>query len=67
MASDPRLSSDQVIIRDYYVVFWRSDSDDVGPFVINNAFNYKSDEQRLFSHIYENKDIYAPVRCVKDE
>ena len=40
--------------------------DEVGPFVIKNVFN-SGDEQRLLSHIYENKKIYAPVRCVKDD
>lgn len=65
---DPRLNTDEheyVIIKDYYVVYWRMD-DEVGPFVINNLFE-KGDEQRLFAHIYENKKIFAPVRCVKDD
>lgn len=65
---DQRLNTDEheyVIIKDYYVVYWRMD-DEVGPFVINNLFK-KGDEQRLFAHIYENKKIFAPVRCVKDD
>ncbi|MBQ3777308.1 MAG: hypothetical protein II835_04375, partial [Fibrobacter sp.] len=66
IGGDPRLNSDeQGIVGDYYVVYWRMD-DEVGPFVIKNVFN-SGDEQRLLSHIYENKKIYAPVRCVKDD
>lgn len=66
VGGDPRLNSDkQGIVEDYYVVYWRVD-DEVGPFVIKNLFK-SGNEQRLLSHIYENKKIFAPVRCVKDD
>lgn len=66
IGGDPRLDSDkQGIVEDYYVVYWRVD-DEVGPFVIKNLFK-SGNEQRLLSHIYENKKIFAPVRCVKDD
>ena len=66
IGGDPKLNPDkQGIVNDYYVVYWRMDGE-VGPFVIKNVFK-NGDEQRLMSHIYENKKIYAPVRCVKDD
>lgn len=66
VGGDSRLDSDkQGIVKDYYVVYWRMD-DEVGPFVIKNIIN-DGDEQRLLDHIYGNKKIFAPVRCVKDD
>lgn len=66
-ALERKLNSEYVIVRDYYTVFWRSLDGDIGPFVIGNAFDRGSDEQRLYAHIYENKKIFAPVRCVKND
>lgn len=66
-APDPRLNSEYVVVRDYYAVFWRNHDGDIGPFVIGNAFDRGSDEQRLYAHVYENKKIFAPVRCVKND
>ena len=66
-ALERKLNSEYVIVRDYYTVFWRSLDGDIGPFVIGNAFDRGSNEQRLYAHIYENKKIFAPVQCVKND
>lgn len=66
-ALERKLNSDYVIVKNYYAVFWRNHDGEVGPFVIENAFGYGRDEQRLYAHIYENKKIFAPIRCVKND